>query len=236
MKKGRIGLLSATGLILLAISVTAPAAVITLDFEGIGDLAFIEDFYNGGTDSQGNSGEDFGVSFGTDARGLIDRDAGGSGNFANEPTPDTTMFFLAGSSILNFAPGFDTGFSFFYTTSLAATVTVWDGLDAIGSLLGEIDLFQNNTANNCEGDPQGGPGDTLGQFCNWDIGNLAFSGIARSIDFSGTANQVGFDTITFGSTNPIIPPPDPIRPVPVTPASPLLLCGLLAVGSRRRRG
>jgi len=65
------------------------------------------------------------------------------------------MFFLdANEAILNFAAGFDTGFSFFYTTSTAATVTVWDGVGATGNPLGSIDLEAQYTRN-CVGDPNG---------------------------------------------------------------------------------
>lgn len=209
----------------------ALAIAFTLDFEGVGDNAQILDFYNGGTDSQGNSGEDYGIQFGENALALVDRDAGGNGNFANEPTPDTAMYFLAGSSILNYEPGFESGFSFFYTTRYAATVTVWDDVNASGNLLGTLDLFINNLANGCVGDPQGGPGDPYGQFCNFDSTYLAFDGIAKSIDFSGTANQVGFDNITFGSIDPsgsgYIPDDEPeevVNPIeptnPVTPVDP----------------
>ena len=206
------------------------AVPFTLDFEGIGDNARILNFYNGGTDSLGNSGTDYGVSFGINALGLIDRDAGGSGNFANEPTADTVMFFLSGSAILNYSPGFDMGFSFFYTTSRDASVTVWDGLNGSGNLLGEINLSANSVSNDCVGDPLGGPGDPLGQFCNFDIGNLAFTGTALSIDFSGTVNQVGFDNITFGSTTP--------RPVDVHGPGALILIvvSLLSLGLSRVKG
>ncbi|HTQ79133.1 MAG TPA: hypothetical protein VMM92_03995, partial [Thermoanaerobaculia bacterium] len=31
---------------------------------------------------------------------------------------------------------------------------------------------------------------------------VSFSGVARSVDFGGTANQIGFDNITFGSQTP----------------------------------
>lgn len=212
----------------LLVSTNVFAAPFTLDFEGVADSTPILDFYNGGTDLFGNSGTNFGVSFGSNALGLVDRDAGGNGNFANEPTPDTSMFFLSGSAVLNYAPGFDTGFSFFYTTAFDATVTVWDDLDATGSILGTLDLITNSVANNCSGDPQGGPGDALGQFCNWDIASLGFSDVARSIDFSGTVNQVGFDNITFGSVNPA-------TVVPVPAAVWLFGSGLLGlVGVSRR--
>lgn len=230
-----------------AISQQAAAVAFTLDFEGVGNTANILDFYNGGTDSQGNSGENFGVSFGQNSLGIVDKDAGGDGNFANEPTPDTIMFFLSGSSVLNYEPGFDTGFSFFYTTSRAANVTVWDDVDATGNLLGTLDLFVNNVANGCQGDTQGGPDDPAGQFCNFDISYLSFDGIAKSIDFSGTANQVGFDNITFGSVDPTgsgyIPteptdnPEIPTSVVPLPAPAFLLIGGLMGLaGVSRRKG
>jgi hypothetical protein len=52
--------LAATG---LAAAIVAPAAAdpIVLDFEGIGNQAAINNFYNGGTDSLGNSGVNYGV-------------------------------------------------------------------------------------------------------------------------------------------------------------------------------
>ncbi len=209
---------------MLGISLEVNAMPFTLDFEGVGNQARIQNFYNGGTDSLGNSGTNYNVSFGSNALGIIDQDAGGNGNFANEPTPDTIMFFLSGSSILNYAPGFDTGFSFFYTTSRNASVTVWDSLGAMGNMLGQIDLFANNT-NNCVGDP-------TGQFCNFDVASLGFAGTAMSIDFTGTANQVGFDNITFGSTNPNVNPPTSV-PEPISIA--LLGLGLIGIGLSRRK-
>jgi len=171
------------------------ASIITLDFEGVANQANIEDFYNGGTDSQGNSGENYGISFGSDALACIDSDNGGGCGFANEPTPITTMFFTSGSAILNSTNGFDTGFSFYYSSVAAVSVNVYSGIDLAGDLLGTINLTSNWQDNSCSGDP-------TGAFCNWDIGSLNFAGIAHSIDFGGTANQVGFDNITFGSANP----------------------------------
>ena len=72
---------------------TSHAATIVLDFEGAGELVNINDFYNGGTDSAGNSGTDYGIDFSADALAIIDRDSGGTGNFANEPSNDTVLFF-----------------------------------------------------------------------------------------------------------------------------------------------
>ena len=206
----------------LLIASTAANAVFVLDFEGIGNLASINGFYNGGTDSDGNMGTNYGVEFSGNTLGIVDADAGGSGNFGNEPSPDTIMFWLDNSSaIMNVAAGFDTGFSFFYTSSTAATINIWSGLNATGTLLASFDLMAQHT-NNCTGDPSG-------TFCNWDAIGVSFAGVAMSIDFGGTANQTGYDDITFGSATPGDPNAD------AAPAGlGLLGLGLLALGARRR--
>ena len=210
---------------LVAAMAPAMAAVVVLNFEGVGNGANINNFYNGGTDSLGNSGTNHGVAFSTATLGLVDFDAGGGGNFANEPSPNTIMFFLdANNAVLNVAAGFTTGFSFFYTSATAASVTVWDGLGATGNILGSLNLTAQFNGNNCGGDPSG-------QFCNWSPVGVAFGGTAMSIDFGGTANRTGFDDITFGSKDPGPPP----IPEPSTYA--LMALGLAGIGfvARRRK-
>lgn len=200
-----------------ALMAPAMAAPFVLDFEGIANGAAVGNFYNGG------AGTNYGVSFSPATLALIDADAGGTGNFANEPSANTIMFFLdANNAILNYAAGFDTGFSFYYTSSTAAPVTIWSGLNGTGSLLGTINLVAQHTQN-CSGDPSG-------TFCHWDAIGVAFAGIAKSINFGGTANQTGYDNITFGSATPV-----PGIPEPSTYA--MLALGLAGVGfvARRRK-
>lgn len=212
----------------LALVGAAHAAVITLDFEGLQNGEAINGFYNGGTGSLGSSGTNYGIAFGSNTLALIDGDApGGTGNFANEPSPDTIMFFLSGGSVvLNYAAGFTSGFSFYYVSNAAAQVNVYDGLNATGNLLGSINLSADGLAN-CSGDPSG-------QFCNWHIGSVGFAGTAMSIDFGGVADQVGFDNITFGSTRPGGGDPGTV-PEPGTLA--LVGAALAGLGwARRRRG
>ena len=206
-----------TGLGLGLAQGSASAAVIVLDFEGVGDFNPVGDYYNGG------AGPNYGVSFSPATLAIVDADAGGGGNFANEPSPNTIMFFLeADNAILNFAAGFDTGFSFFYSSSTAASVNVYDGLDGTGNLLGTLSLTAQGF-DNCTGDPSG-------DFCNWSPVGVSFAGTARSINFGGTANQTGFDNITFGSASPgggtDVPEPGTLG---------LLGLGLAGVGLMRRR-
>ena len=177
--------------LVLSVSGFANAGIIVLDFEGVGDVACVDEFYNGGTDCAGNSGTNYGVTFGIDSLGIIDSDSGGTGNFANEPSDSTVLFFTSGTAILNYAAGFDTGFSFFYSSSTTAVVNIFDSINATGNILASINL-DAQFADNCAGDPSG-------TFCNWTNVGVSFAGTAKSIDFGGTANFIGFDDITFGS-------------------------------------
>jgi hypothetical protein len=182
---------------------SATAAVITLDFEGLRDNETILNFYNGGTGGSGSGpGPNDGITFGVDALALIDADSGGSGNFANEPSPNTIAYFLTGPGVvMNVAAGFDTGFSFFYTAIASpGSVNVYSGLNATGTLLATIPLSLTTT--NCSGDP-------TGQFCSFVPVGVTFSGTAMSVDFGGVANEIGIDNITLGSSVPTPGTPEP---------------------------
>ena len=186
----------------------ANAAVTVLTFEGVADFDPVGGYY----------APDY--IFSPDTLALVDSDAGGSGNFANEPSPNTIMFFTStDNAILNVTNGFSTGFSFFYTSATAANVNVWSGLNATGSLLGTIALTpQYDTG--CAGDPNG-------SFCNWTNAGVTFAGTASSIDFSGTAGATAFDDITFGSAVAGVPEPSTWA---------MLLLGFGAVGGALRSG
>lgn len=201
-----------------AMMVPAMAAPVVLDFEGVGDLNAIGNYYNGG------AGTNYGVSFSGATLAVVDTDAGGSGNFANEPSSNTIMFFADGdNAILNFAAGFDTGFSFFYSSNGAAIVDVYSGVNKTGTKLASINLASNFSNGGCVGDP-------TGAYCHWDAVGVSFAGIAKSIDFGGTANFVAFDNVTFGSATPV-----PGIPEPSTYA--LMALGLAGIGfvARRRK-
>lgn len=217
--------------ILGLLSTPVLAQVIVLDFEGSSDRAQLLDFYNGGAESLGLSGTDHGIQFGPNALSLRDKDVGGSGNFANEPSADTVMFFTTGSAILNYAPGFDTGFSFFYSAKYAARVLVYDDLNASGNLLASINLLPQY-ADNCMGDP-------TGTYCNWTPVGAGFDGVAKSVDFGGTVRHTGYDNVTFGSAIPVGAPQKLVFqtvaiPLPEPATWVLITLGLIGLSSIQR--
>jgi hypothetical protein len=201
---------------LLALPAPASADVIVLDFEGVGDNNPVGQFYNG------FGGPNYGVEFSPAALGLVDLEAGGSGDFANEPSPDTILYLMEPGAILNLSSGFDTGFSLFYSSAIDAIINIYDGIEGEGTLLASL-MISAQSGDNCVGDPEG-------SFCNWTGAGVTFLGTARSIDFGDTALQAAFDNVTLGSA---IPGGEP-TPVP-EPATLLTLGAGIAELVRRRR-
>lgn len=135
------------------------------------------------------------VTFGASWLSLIDVDDGGNGNFANEPSPFTSAYFLDLDDIsisLNPPVQF---VEFFYTASVVSlpiTVTAFDsggGLvdQAVGNVVGT-----SSDGAPCTGDPNG-------EFCLWSSITLtAAADNIASIQITGTtANQFGIDNLQF---------------------------------------
>lgn len=191
-------------IVLLVGTIAAQAGTITLTFEGLGDNEQILNYYNGGFGGNGSGpGPNYGITFGPDSLSIISGLNGGSGNFSGAPTMPTSMYFLSGpGDIMGVPAGFTTGFSFYYSAVVyPGSVTVWSGLDATGTMLASLTLPVT---------PSGGaPECTYGAYCPWVPIGVTFSGTAMSVNFTGTANYIGFDNVTLGSGTPTPGTPEP---------------------------
>jgi hypothetical protein len=207
----------AMAVLVLVVGASQARATTVLTFEGVGDLSPVGDFYNGAGPNN------FHIAFSPNVFGLVDSDAGGSGDFGGEPSPDTIIFFDFNPLMtMNVFNGFGTGLGFFYTApfpvgplGLSAQARVWSGLDGGGSLLAVLNLFPTL---------QNGAPDPTGLFSPLVPASVFFPGVARSVTFAGIPQGVGLDSITMGS-------------VPVPEPSTLLFlgAGLTALTLRRRR-
>jgi len=192
---------------LLAVCSTAAfAGPVVLNMSGLGDEEAILNYFNGGYGGNGSGpGPADGIVFSSNSLAIISESQGGSGNFDNNPSGGPIAFFLSGSAdTMDVAAGFNTGFSFYYSTIETGSVTVWSGLDGTGTLLATINLAANTPGAGCPaGDPY--------TYCDWTEVGVAFAGTAESVNFGGAANYIGFDDITIGSQTagggPTIPEP-----------------------------
>jgi hypothetical protein len=195
---------------------SAKASIIDLDFENINatypsGYAFIKDYYNGGTSSDGTTGTNYGISFGDNAQAICLNTLGtlcsntSRGGLGAPSSQKGGLFFLSGSqTYLNYAAGFDTGFSFNYVSlTESGSVGVYDGLNGTGNLLASLNLTPN--AGSCIGYSAG--------FCPFSPSGVLFSGTAKSISFGGVENQIVFDDVTFGTNKP--GPADAPGPLPL---------------------
>jgi hypothetical protein len=227
---GFLAKLAAGSLVSLAASQTF-AAVEVLNFAGLnGDLEEAPlEYYNGGAGSLGSTGgTNFGISFGADSLACSGQ-PGGACNTAQIPggTGANALFFLTGpGDVMNVAGGFTTGFSFFYSAvNQPGVVQVYSGLNSTGTLLATLNL--SVTASNASTDPNCfGAG-----FCPYVAAGVTFAGTAMSVNFTGTANQIGFADITLGSADagggtPAVPEPANLG---------LLLAGIGVLGAFARR-
>jgi hypothetical protein len=110
----QLGLVKLYGtLAVLCVAPSAPAATL-LDFEGMGDGATVDNFYAGGTDSQGNIGPDLGVTVSGGGVVSISALAGGTGTFVDPPSP-STILVVTGRATFHFANGLGPRLSFSYS-------------------------------------------------------------------------------------------------------------------------
>lgn len=168
----------------------ASAAPIAMDFDGLTPGTSVHNYYNGGCSrtlfgTRANcSGPDYGVVW----KGAT------VGSSAGAPSPSGFAgLLLNDQATMNIAVGFDGGLSFdYYNLSnflFSGSVSVYSGLNGRGAQLSYADLGTTN---------------------GWDFFDLTFSGLARSVIFSGSPFYLtGFDNVTLGVNAPTHPVPEP---------------------------
>ena len=177
-----------------------------LTFSGLGDNQPVGNFYNGGGLT---STPNYGVTFSSNFYGLTNSYTLGTIFFS--PTPTTTpAIFMAGAATgstvmgtMNVTAGFSGGLNFYYTAGFAPgqseSVQIWSGANGTGTVLATISLSNNNSS--CSGYPT---------YCVWSNAGVSFSGTAKSVTFTGPANELGIADITIGGSSTAIPEPSSV--------------------------
>lgn len=207
-----MNLLHATTALCLLSAAPAFAGSITIDFEQPSSFASIDQFYSGGTDSDGVTGTNLGVSFGLDDLALQNDVLGPY--FSNAPSPIGVMAAVGPETAMNVAEGF-TDISFFYSSpdDVTAGVQVWSGLDGKGTLLASFDLTKNS-------DPSG----TANPYGTWtQLFSGSWGNIAHSVTFVNSVGSAGFDDISIST------------PVPEPTTATLALLGFAGLVVYKRR-
>ena len=209
--------------LLVGVCISSSAfAGVAMNFDTLQNGELVNSYYNGGTGSLGSSGgPNYGVNF-TNAY-VLNEYANNEGLLVSAPNSIT---FLSGSgAIMDVAAGFGIGFSFNYSAPFyPGIVTVWSGLDGTGTELASLSLGTTTNGSGTSG--CGGH-----NYCPLVSSGVAFSGLAESVNFSGTENYIVFDDITIGSVTPIT------GGVPEPSTWAMLLLGFAGVGfmAYRRR-
>lgn len=162
------------------------AGTVVLDFEGVGNLVAVRDYYDG------VRGPKYGISFDGVLLAAIDNDAGGSLNSANLPSPTTgTTPFGGSSSVMTVRGGFTNELAFRYSAAVPGTVTVYDGPGGTGNVLATAAIPAVGLCSTC--------GDPTGVYGIWTRLSLSWAGVARSARIGQNAGQVNviFDNITL---------------------------------------
>lgn len=197
-------------LLALAIAAAAPLAhadSTLVDFERVWTYgADVNGYYAGGLSSDGASGTNLGISF-VNVSGLSN-DALGP-YYSNAPSP-LGVAYAHDTAYMNIAGGVTGALGLFYAspTAITGAIRAFSGLNGTGSLLGTFDFAGNDG----------------GSYTTWTAATFSFAGIARSFDFSATADVAAFDNLAVTAV-----------PEPSTVA--LMLAGgvgLLRVVRRRR--
>lgn len=183
-----IALLAAFAFLLLNGS-SANAQQVTLNFDGLQNLEFIGQYYNGGNGGSGSGpGPNYGVTFSPDNGARISTTivSGQTVLFINNIDFTAELEPIT----MNVSGGFSEQFSFQYATpnsSQTGSVTIYDGPDGTGNVLASQSL-------------PGMSGTPLYNASSNSPVVLSFLGTARSVKFLLRGGAADIDSVTFSTT------------------------------------
>jgi len=160
-------------------SITSSFGAVIIDFDSVQQGATVDSFYNGGTDSAGNAGQNLGVDF-TPGDWITISGYG-------QTSQPNFSYSASGAGQVNIAGGFTDVFSFTYGAFVDSIVTLFDGLNGTGLSLATLILPTNNPN-------------------SFSPASISFAGVARSITIQSGANQFGWDDMTMGLQNSVPEP------------------------------
>ncbi len=185
------------------------SALVTVDFEGATSFAAVDNYYNGG------AGPNFGISFSPSALALSNDGLGagpGGTYYSGAPTNGTVFFAPDVAATANVNSGFVGSVEFYYSSktnlTTPTTVSVFDGFNGTGILLGSVTLAPNADA------------DVV--FDTWSLASVNFVGAGRSIVFGDNGGFIAYDNVT-------------VNAVPLPAALLLFPFGAAALGAAGRR-
>jgi N-acetylneuraminic acid mutarotase len=167
---------------------------VTMTFVGLTHFENVAAYYNGGYGYNyftnlplSGPGPNYGVTF-SNIQASIDEDTGrGNGNFGGEPSPDTAIS-MQSNAVMNVANGFKS-LSFYYSNpNNNSKIYIYSGPNRTGTLLKTHDLPRT---------PYHGAPDPTGNLSPFVRTAVSFTGVGKSVDFSGEQFSAYIDDLTL---------------------------------------
>jgi len=173
---------------------SASAAYVTANFDSVASFSAVGSAYSAS-----------GLVFDAEAIAVDGTDATLATPFTAH-SGTNAMFSPFTATVMNVADGFVGDVSFWYSSITGSTtVSVFDGLNATGSVLSTFTLASNSTA-----------------YELFSLASQSFSGVGYSISFGGNDGQIAYDDVT-------------VNAVPLPAAALLFPMGAAALGLSARR-